>query len=227
MLHFIITSTVFTSFSAVVLARQRRDLTVSISITSRNGNFMLEAPHDDVEVTNFILNLVQPEAPYRWAFSADNYNYRYVNNALADGDSTFAYDRLGIGQPSAPGEPLTEIQPWLDISSLHALTVMLRDTAVPGIPVSYKILHVGHSFGNPLTHLTFLDDTRLTGPYFGLGANFFSANELPQFANYPDGYVAVGDERSPQVDFFAPGNFDPDILTAAFESAQPITVDNF
>ncbi|RYP03810.1 hypothetical protein DL765_010385 [Monosporascus sp. GIB2] len=110
------------------------------------------------------------------------------------GYSASVYDRLGIGQSSAVGEPWTEIRPRLEISSLHTLTAMLRDTTVSGIPASYdKIFQVGHSFGSRLTynlaapyadeaisdgitltgfsHATFLADTRMTAPISASGRN--------------------------------------------------------
>lgn len=83
-----------------------------------------------------------------WDLPINNYNYSYVAQALERGYSTFAYDRLGIGQ-SSHGEPLNEIQSTLEVAALRALTTGLRDLTLPGIVDSYsKIFHVGHSFGS-------------------------------------------------------------------------------
>ncbi|RYP88205.1 hypothetical protein DL769_000303 [Monosporascus sp. CRB-8-3] len=261
MLRFIVSSTVFAGFTAVVLARQCQELTVSISITSRNGNFTLEAPHIDVEVTNYIPNLVQPGRNYSQKLLLD-----YV-----DVGSTFDIAAAYCGPDSGPGRAsqiLTdgigfdrEYYPMsttlLPRATVHLHTIGSHRYAPwppcsvtpssPAIPASYdKIFHVGHSFGSRLTynlaatyadeaisdgivlmgfsHATFLSDIRLTNPYFGISANSLSANELPQFADYPEGYVAVDDKPALQTDSFAPGNFDADISMAAFKSAQPITV---
>ncbi|KAK7747561.1 hypothetical protein SLS62_009059 [Diatrype stigma] len=285
------------SLAAAVVARQCQNLTFPVSITARNGKFDLKAPSNNIEVTNFILDLTQPGrnlsdillqdyvtingtfsmgATYcepdtgpgkalqvlthgvgfdrgYWDFPYHDYNYSYVSAALAANYSTFAYDRLGIGQSSAPSrEPIAEIQPWLEIASLHALTLQLRAAALPGIARYAKIFHVGHSFGSRLTynlaatypevgavsdgialtgfsHVSFLNvggaPLGLEGPYFAMGANFAGARSLlPRFAAYPDGYVALADRQALHNDFFAPGNFDPEILAPAFEATQPITV---
>lgn len=171
--------------------------------------------------------------------------------ALDENYSTFAYDRLGVGQSSAPSdEPIAEIQPWLEIESLYNLTVQLREAVLPGIPARYdKVFHVGHSFGSRLTynlaakypegvsdglaltgfsHVSLLNvngtPLGLVGPYFPMGANFINARALAQFDGFPDGYVAFSNERALHNDFFAPGNFDPAILGPAFDATQPMTV---
>ncbi|ORY55857.1 Alpha/Beta hydrolase protein [Pseudomassariella vexata] len=185
-----------------------------------------------------------------WDFPTNDYNYSYVNAALAANYSTFTYDRLGTGQSYAPSNsPMTDIQPWPEISSLGALTSLIRSTALPGVSATYpKIFHIGHSFGSRITynlaatyiseaepisdgivltgfsHVTFLDPYRLVGPYFPFGCNFVQANTFPRFSTYPDGYLALGALSALQIDFFAPGNFDPDIVEAAFESTQPVAV---
>lgn len=78
----------------------------------------------------------------------NNYNYSYVNNALAAGYSTLAIDRLGIGN-SSHGDPFNEIQAHAEVEALNAVTTKLRNGQVPQIGRSYeKVVHVGHSFGS-------------------------------------------------------------------------------
>lgn len=78
----------------------------------------------------------------------DNYNYSYVNTALASGYSTLAIDRLGIGN-SSHGDPLNEIQAQLEVQALNAVTTKLRNGEIKDVPQKYsKIIHVGHSFGS-------------------------------------------------------------------------------
>ena len=77
----------------------------------------------------------------------NNYNYSYVNNALENGYSTLAIDRLGIGN-SSHGDPFNEIQAQAEVEALNAITTKLRNGHIDGIEGSYeKVIHVGHSFG--------------------------------------------------------------------------------
>lgn len=77
----------------------------------------------------------------------DNYAYSYVNSALAEGYSTLAIDRFGIGN-SSHGNPINEIQAQAEVEALNAVTTKLRNGAIKQIEKSYKkVIHVGHSFG--------------------------------------------------------------------------------
>ncbi|KAI0840743.1 Alpha/Beta hydrolase protein [Hypoxylon sp. FL0890] len=174
-----------------------------------------------------------------WDFPAQDHNYSYVNAALSRNYSTFAYDRLGLGS-SSRGDPVNEIQTALEVSALHALTVLLRHNAVPGIEARYeKVVHVGHSYGSLQTWaLTAMyegisDGIALTGfaefgdfvPYFMLGGNYVQANGVSDtLASYAPGYLASADVTAVQLNFFAPGNFDPEILEAAYAAGQPVTI---
>ncbi|KAI0387769.1 Alpha/Beta hydrolase protein [Hypomontagnella monticulosa] len=176
-----------------------------------------------------------------WDFPAQHHNYSYVNAALARGYSTFAFDRLGIGE-SSHGDPVREIQTALEIAALVELTSLLRAAKVPGISAKYgKVVHVGHSYGSVQTYaLTaahpsdLSDGIALTGfsldigdfvPYFLLGGNFVPARAASAtLARYPAGYLASADITAAQVNFFAPGDFDPAILKAAFEAGEPVAV---
>ncbi|CAO2657140.1 Nn.00g032660.m01.CDS01 [Neocucurbitaria sp. VM-36] len=82
-----------------------------------------------------------------WDLDYNNYNYSYVNNALENGYSTLAIDRLGIGN-SSHGDPFNEIQAQAEVEALNTVTTKLRNGAVDQIEGSYhKVIHVGHSFG--------------------------------------------------------------------------------
>lgn len=100
-------------------------------------------------------------------------------------------------------------------------------------------MHLGHSYGSIQTygltaaHPDISDGIVLTGfsqnssflPDFQYGGNFVSAPGTAAFAGkYVDGYLAAGDETGVQTNFFAPGTFSPDILTAAYNGGQPVTV---
>lgn len=157
--------------------------------------------------------------------------------ALDHGYSTFAWDRLGIAE-SQHGEAVNEIQASLEIAALYSLTESLREGSIDGIDTAFdKVVHVGHSFGSlqsyslAVLHPGASDGLVLTGfsqvsfiPYFGLGANFVLANGLSSLSDYPDGYIASGDLTGLQTNFFAPGDFDPAVLDAAYLASQPATV---
>ncbi|KAK8089064.1 hypothetical protein PG997_004025 [Apiospora hydei] len=172
-----------------------------------------------------------------WDFPVNNYNYSYVNQAVDRGHSAFFFDRLGLGQ-SSRGEPVNEIQSWLEVSALYALTTMIRENRIPEIKAKFdKIVHVGHSFGSIQTYGLVAaypdssDGIVLTGfsqaaflPYFLLGNNFVSANTIPALVAYPVGYLAASSVSGAQIGFFSPGQFDPWVLQAAAATGQPVTV---
>jgi pimeloyl-ACP methyl ester carboxylesterase len=173
-----------------------------------------------------------------WDFPFANYNYSYVSQALQGGYSTFAWDRLGIGK-SSYGDPINEIQLWLEVSALHELTKLLKKGTLPGAEGTKfsKAVNVGHSFGSAETFaLTVLypdvtDGIVLTGfslngsyaGFFGLGSNFIQANSVPSLSSYPTGYLAAASTVGVQIDFYSPGQFDPKVLDASFITGQPVT----
>ncbi|KAK1983563.1 Alpha/Beta hydrolase protein [Colletotrichum cereale] len=173
-----------------------------------------------------------------WDFPVNGYNYSYVGPAVDDyGYSTFSWDRLGIAE-SSHGEPINEIQGFLEVAALKALTDKLRAGAVPGLGCTFeKIVHVGHSLGSIHSYaLTAMypgisDGVVLTGfapnttffPDFLLGGAFIQAGDVPSLSDYSPGYLASSYEGAVHVNFFAPDNFDPKILTAAYKTGQPVT----
>ena len=103
---------------------------------------------------------------------------------------TLSYDRLGIGN-SSHGEPLNEIQSFLEVAALAELTDMLRNGTFPGVKTAFsKVTHVGHSFGSAQTYSLvnmypdISDGIVLTGfsmnstfvTFFLTGADFVLAN---------------------------------------------------
>lgn len=135
-------------------------------------------------------------------------------------------------------EPVNEVQTALEVAALKALTDKLRAGAIKGVPKFEKVLHVGHSFGSVQTYaLTAMypgisDGIALTGfsqdgrflDQFLLGGNFAPANEVPRFANLPNGYLGPAATQGVQINFFAPGDFDPALLPLGFMTGQPVTV---
>jgi len=88
-----------------------------------------------------------------WDIPYNNFNYSYIDVAVDDYKyCTLSYDRLGIGN-SSHGEPLNEIQSYLEVAALAELTDMLRNGTFPGVKHAFeKITHVGHSFGSAQTY---------------------------------------------------------------------------
>ncbi|POS70268.1 hypothetical protein DHEL01_v211339 [Diaporthe helianthi] len=174
-----------------------------------------------------------------WDVDINDFNYSYTQVANDEyGYSTFAWDRLGIGR-SEHGHAFNEIQSFLEIGALNALTQQLRNGSIKGISKSFnKVVHVGHSFGSILSyslevlHPNASDGLVLTGfshvseykPYFALGSNFVLAKSLEPFKDYEDGYLANGSPSGVQTDYFATGSFDPALLDLAVKWGKPVAI---
>ncbi|POR32810.1 Uncharacterized protein TPAR_06992 [Tolypocladium paradoxum] len=174
-----------------------------------------------------------------WDFPFDNYKYSYVDKAIDQGYSTLSWDRLGIGH-SSHGDPVSEIQIFLEVAALKELTQRARDGKVPCLGHKFnKIAHLGHSFGSAITFaLTNMypavsDAIVLTGfsqvssfiGLFALGGNFAPVKEIPTLRHrYAEGYVAPKSSIGFHINFFAPGDFDPRMLDVATKTGQPAAV---
>jgi pimeloyl-ACP methyl ester carboxylesterase len=171
-----------------------------------------------------------------WDFPYASYHYSYVNRALDAGYSTLTWDRLGIGH-SSHGDPVNEIQIFLEIAALKALTELARGGELHGVSHKFdKTVHLGHSFGSAMTYgLTAMypnitDAIVLTGfsqvpqymAYFALGGNFAPVSDNPILAKqYAVGYVAPKDSIGVHINFFGPCDFDPEVLKLATMTGQP------
>lgn len=136
-----------------------------------------------------------------WDLSFNDYNYSYIDVATDTYKyCTLSFDRLGIGN-SSHGEPLNEIQSFLEVAATVQLTQMLRNGTFPGVNNTFsKVVHVGHSFGSAQTYSLanmypdLTDGIVLTGfsmnssfpPYFLAGGNFVlaSKNQPIRFGSY-------------------------------------------
>lgn len=58
---------------------------------------------------------------------------------------------------------------------------------------------------------------------FLLGSNFIIANTVSALSQYTTGYLAPNAVEGVQIDFFAPGDFDPNVLNLAYMTGQPVT----
>lgn len=97
-----------------------------------------------------------------WDIPYNNYNYSYVDVALANGYHTVSIDRFGIGN-SSHAEPLNIVQAPAEVSALYDITMKLRNGTFPEVSTAFKkVVHVGHSFGSLQTYLlsaTYPDST--------------------------------------------------------------------
>jgi hypothetical protein len=76
-----------------------------------------------------------------WDLSYNNYNYSYIDVAVAAGYHTVSIDRFGIGN-SSHADPLNVVQAPAEVSSLYEITSMLRNGTFP--TVSHKFGKVVH-----------------------------------------------------------------------------------
>jgi len=177
-----------------------------------------------------------------WDIPFNNFNYSYVETAVDHyGFTTLSWDRLGIGM-SDHGEPVNEIQSFLEIAALKAITRKARSQQLPGTAGGHhfdKVVHVGHSFGSIQSYALARDEPSLsdglvlTGfsangtflPFFQLGGNFVSVTTVPAVSKqYEPGYLAAGNPSAVQTNFFAPGAYDPEALDFAYKTGHPVTV---
>jgi pimeloyl-ACP methyl ester carboxylesterase len=84
-----------------------------------------------------------------WDLPLNNFNYSYLEVATdVYKYHTLSFDRLGVGK-SSHGDPLNEIQSFLEVEATATLTRMLRNGSFPNVNHTYNtVVHVGHSFGS-------------------------------------------------------------------------------
>ncbi|KAK5743168.1 hypothetical protein LTR17_002929 [Elasticomyces elasticus] len=210
-----------------------------------HGNYSLAATYctapqtstDQTALTILTHGLGFDHSYWDLPYNGGNYSYSAVATDRY-GYATLSWDRLGVGM-SSHGEPINEIQAWLEVDGLRALTEGLRHGSIKGVPRFEKVLHVGHSFGS--THVYALtamypnisDGIALTGfsqngsfvPYFALGANFVDVKTIPLLApQYDHGYLATGDLSAFQANFLGRDQCDPAILAFAATIGQPLAI---
>lgn len=88
-----------------------------------------------------------------WDLSYNNYNYSYIDVAIANGYHTVSIDRFGIGN-SSHADPLNIVQAPAEVSALNEIISMLRNGTFPSVSHKFgKVVSVGHSFGSAQTYL--------------------------------------------------------------------------
>ncbi|KAH8800367.1 hypothetical protein F5884DRAFT_549545 [Xylogone sp. PMI_703] len=158
-----------------------------------------------------------------WDLSFNDFNYSYVDVATDEYNySTLSFNLLGVGM-SSHGEPLNEIQMFLQTAATAQLTMMLRNGTFPGIKHKFeKIFHVGHSYGSGISYALanmypdLTDGLVLTGftlnpafiGYFAAAGNFelASLNQPLRFGNVTgmDVLNLISMYAAPLVGYLAP-----------------------
>lgn len=174
-----------------------------------------------------------------WDLPAQDRAYSYVARAVDDyGYSTVTWDRLGVGK-SSHGETINEIQIFLEIAALRKLTAVFASGQARGVSHAYdSIVHLGHSFGSAMTYALVTETPEissgivLTGysqlpnylGLFALGGNFVPVSSIPSLeSKYATGYIGAGSRMAVHINFFAPDDFDEDILDYLYEHGQANT----
>lgn len=167
-----------------------------------------------------------------WDFGYNNHNYSYVNFFLDHGYSTLSYDRLGLGASSRL-DPIKEYQTPIEIAALAELTSLVRKGEVPEIEATFeKVIHVGHSLGSSITYGLSVSAPELTDGVIltgfshardtaGLAPIALHLVDAASRSDYPHGYTLQGDKTAVHTIFFAPGQFEPGVLDAAYAGAEP------
>ncbi|KAM0206416.1 hypothetical protein ACHAPA_003612 [Fusarium lateritium] len=231
------------SFS-VNLARQDPPFPMQVQKGLKNitGNYELAATYCEPdagpgEELQILTHGIGFDRSY-WDFPYNGYNYSYVARAVDEhGYSTLTWDRLGVGA-SSKGDPLNEIQAFIEIAAAKALTTKAREGSIPGVSCAYsKTIHIGHSFGSVISYALANESPELTDAIvltgfsqspaymslFVVSNNFIPITDTPLAAQYPAGYIATQSTVGVQINFFAEGDFDPQLLDVAYQTAQPVT----
>ncbi|KAF2198222.1 hypothetical protein GQ43DRAFT_465797 [Delitschia confertaspora ATCC 74209] len=173
-----------------------------------------------------------------WDFAP---GYSYIDAAAKAGYATFSYDRLGVGQSQHP-DPIQVVQAAIQVEILHQLVLKLR--SMPGLAgkLFQNVVGVGHSAGSTFTQALTqqypndFDAVILTGVSTSVATvsagqaalNLQIANQSPtnngKFNGIGNGYFTPSTQTGLQFAFFKYPNFDPAILTSAFQKLQTNTL---
>lgn len=157
-----------------------------------------------------------------WDIAPD---YSYVDEAVAAGYATLAYDRLGSGLSDHP-DPVQVVQLPLQIEILHVLVQKLRNAEIGGY--SFKnVVGVGHSLGSAVTQgvaakypkdfdALILQGTSTNFNYAFTGVasedqQIANTQSLPRFKDLADGYHTPADNQfAQQFAFYRSPGYNPE-----------------
>ncbi|KAK4234370.1 putative cardiolipin-specific deacylase, mitochondrial [Achaetomium macrosporum] len=173
--------------------------------------------------------------------NAEDHIYNWHAYANSRGYATLALDRLGHGSSPQRPDPLTVVQPQLQVEILHQIIAAVRSASSP-----YNALHqafervviVGHSYGSYVgaalaaQHPADAEAAVLTGysNYYNF-TDVINAEWVPAAqhdparlgANLPKGYVTMAREEDRTRALYA-GAYDPAIPPVDFASEDTLTV---
>ncbi|CCG80514.1 Predicted protein [Taphrina deformans PYCC 5710] len=179
-----------------------------------------------------------------WDILEQPETYSYTRALNAAGYTTFAIDRLGVGN-SSPGLDASNLkQTSAHIAVVNALTGQLRAGLIAGKAFA-NVVHVGHSYGSIISNglvgmspnasngliLTGYSSSAAAVPatLAGWDLQIASLNKPDRFgagsnSPLPNGYLLTGTIRSNQQTFFKYPQFDPLLLEYSEARKQPVTV---
>lgn len=173
-----------------------------------------------------------------WDLEVSRENNSYVNAAIAQGYSTFFYDRLGNGKSSKP-DPNTIVQSYTELAILAELTKLVRGNKLNlSVGTPTKVIHVGHSYGSVLsnyiasTYPELSDGVILTGFSHNLeyevaalvtwGFQIARIQSPRKFGDFVSQYFTWASKWSGQLFFFKYPYFTSEILDYAESNKQPV-----
>ncbi|KAH6628819.1 Alpha/Beta hydrolase protein [Chaetomium tenue] len=177
-----------------------------------------------------------------WAgFGFSPSDYSWHTAATSRGYATLALDRLGHGANPQHPDPLSVVQPQVQIDIMHAIFAAARSATAPLNAVLGrvydKVVFVGHSYGAFLgaalgaQYPADADALVLAGysSYFDfsdmIGAEWASAadHDPARFGGLAKGYVAMADETQRTETFYV-GGYDAAIPPVDFAYEDTLTV---
>lgn len=179
---------------------------------------------------------------FRPSGNSSDSQYDYIAAATSAGYHTLSYNRIGING-STIADPITEVQPSVQVAVLAGLTTLARAGKLPNQPsVPVNTIHVGHSFGSQLLvglaaiaptlsdGLVLTSDSNLEQYEIqfliatnGLIANVADPMHFPN-STYSNGWWTWPSQYANQYAFFAYPQFDPTVLAQAEATKQPFSL---
>jgi len=228
----------------LTLASFRGTPPVISGTTSVSGNFTITGtyctpPDQSKNTLQILVHGITYSREYWSGFGvnpANNWHLAANNRGYA----TLAIDRLGHGSNPQRPDPLTVVQPQIQIELLHQLFVAIRSQP-PKSPInplgrSYnKLVFVGHSYGsalgNTLARQYPSDADALVLTAYTSSLNFTPlaiadwtplSRHTPSSGNLPLGYLTLANQTERTLGFYS-GNFDPSLPVADFLHEDSLT----
>ncbi|KIW19756.1 hypothetical protein PV08_00330 [Exophiala spinifera] len=235
----------------LVLGLQAANSSLAASVSEKSssdvvdGTFNISAqmcypvahPRQNQTTVQFLTHGIAFSKTY-WDFALPNNSY--IDTAAKAGRATFSYDRLGIGNSSHP-DPIEVVQGGIQVVIAEQLVRLLRQGRLGNHAFSH-VIGVGHSYGSLITTsvaasspssfdavvATGFSTNRTGGSQFTAALNLepasLSAPPRGRFQNLPSSYLIPSTKYGIQYSFFRGPNFEPSVLTKAFDEVETTTL---